>query len=692
MKPALPAKPPRPAARSRLLAREHFAFYRALLEGVELEKVWDRYLSVEGRHNDLRLVPATVEWIRAELAAAARREERPGTARLLKLDVQRLVRDAPALPSLAEFAEEAGLEDEREADQIEAYEERYGAASVRLRRRARLLQRQLAALRWLESVAARDPAPGDAVSSWLRPELARFLGQADVHTLAQLAERINGLGRGWARGIRGIGPLKAERIAQWVVEHAPTIGVAIGGHAARPRRQTPAAQLAQLVAPATDIRPLEKLLVPAELDGRAGRFRRPQEQCLLQADNDFDALLAWLRSKRPAGAVAAPAGQGGADRFAWLGALSHTQRSYRKEAERFLLWAIVHKGKALSSMTAEDCIEYAGFLADPQPRSRWCGSRARERWSPLWRPFEGPLSPAAQRQAVTILKNLYAFLVDQGYLMGNPWSAVAKPSTVRPGLDVSRSLTAAQWRAVRSQADAAGGHSTARRLRLALDLLYATGLRTAEAVNARIGDLQEVSYFDDQAQEHVTGWMLSVVGKGRRHREVPVPEDLVEEIRAYIEHRGLGRDMASPEAKRVYLLGPATDSARRAPGLALGHERDLAAGISESTLYRQLKDHFEACGRALSVAGDHAAAARLARASTHWLRHTHASHALASGVRIQDAQQNLGHASLATTTAYVTTERAQRLKAMQGFWQGESPWRVAPASEKDQGISGVKSK
>ena len=57
----------------------------------------------------------------------------------------------------------------------------------------------------------------------------------------------------------------------------------------------------------------------------------------------------------------------------WLQTLSHTQRAYRKEAERFLLWAIVHKGKALSSMNNEDCIEYREFLADPKPRSRWCG-------------------------------------------------------------------------------------------------------------------------------------------------------------------------------------------------------------------------------------------------------------------------------------------------------------------------------
>ena len=66
--------------------------------------------------------------------------------------------------------------------------------------------------------------------------------------------------------------------------------------------------------------------------------------------------------------------------------------------------------------------------------------------------------------------------------------------------------------------------------------------------------------------------------------------------------------------------------------------------------------------------GDQAGAARLKRASTHWLRHTHASHTLASGVPIQVVQQNLGHATIATTTLYVSTEKAARLRAMQGFW------------------------
>ena len=671
---------PKPAARSRHLSRDHFAFFRALLEGVSLEAVWDRYMSVEGQRTDLRLVPATVAWIRAELAAAAKREARPGTARLLRLDVQRLVADSPHLPSLAQFAEEEGLEDEREVEQIEAYEARYGKATARMRRRAALLHRQLAALRWLEQVAAQDPAAGDAVASWLRPELAAFLAAADIFTLAQLSERINGLGLGWARGIKGIGTLKAQRIAAWVRDHADTIGVPIGEHTLRPRQKLRAGLLTTVVEPATDIRPLEKFIVPAALDGRAGRFRRPQEHCLLAADNDYDAILAWLRAKRgPASEAGSPLDGLGGDSaqmsdappslLAWLAKLSNTQRSYRKEAERFLLWAIVQKGKPLSSMTAEDCIEYADFLADPQPRARWCGPRARERWSPLWRPFEGPLAPAARRQAVTILKSLYGFLVDQNYLMGNPWSAVPTPRALRQGLDVSRSLTAEQWGFVLRQADQAGQHSTAIRLRLALRLLYATGLRSSEAVQARVGDLRTVEYFDGDAGEHVRGWMLTVVGKGQKLREVPVPEDLVREIEEYLVHRGLPGDVLNSAVQGAYVLSVATDTPERAAELSKNTTGDALAGITESTLYRQLKACFAGCAKALRAVGDERGATRLAMASTHWLRHTHASHALANGVSVLEAQQNLGHASMSTTTAYVTTEQAQRVKAMAAFWR-----------------------
>ena len=96
----------------------------------------------------------------------------------------------------------------------------------------------------------------------------------------------------------------------------------------------------------------------------------------------------------------------------------------------------------------------------------------------------------------------------------------------------------------------------------------------------------------------------------------------------------------------------------------------MGDGLAASTLYDQIKAFFTDCANVLSRKGDHRGAERLAAASTHWLRHTHASHAIARGMPIEIAQQNLGHASLATTTVYVTTEKKKRMKAVEGFWDG----------------------
>lgn len=355
---------------------------------------------------------------------------------------------------------------------------------MRQSRRARLVQKQLEALRWLEGLASQPPAAGDSICVWLNPAIAHRLEAAGIFTLAQLIERVNGLGQGWTASIAGIGLTKGARVLAWLLAHEETIGLPIGQHVQRRRTQLLKSELAAVVPPAADIRPLEKLVVPAELGGRHGAFRRPQDQCLIDASNDYAAVLTWLQSKagltpaqreaararrRSGDANSEGAGEGEReDSFEWLALLSHTQRAYRKEAERFLLWAIVERRKLLSSMTMEDCIAYRDFIADPQPRHRWCAPRSRERWSPLSRPFEKPLDGSSQRYAVTVLKNLYAFWVDKNYVMGNPWTGVTPQRSSTPCINTGRSFTVAQWRVVQGQAERLPATSTGLRLRFAL--------------------------------------------------------------------------------------------------------------------------------------------------------------------------------------------------------------------------------
>ena len=674
------------AARQRKLHVGHFAFMRSVVQGLDPRESWERYFRVEGEATDQRTVRATIAWIRDEFAAAAKREDRFGTARLVRIDATRIADPSLELPSLEAFAEAHGLEDERQADQIAAYEAEYGRATQRLRRRARLIARQLEALRWLESLVAQSPKAGDSVAAWLNPTLASHLEAADIFTLAQLVERINGVGRRWYAGIKAMGAGKALRIVEWLQNlastHQASIELQLGCHVAMRRSQLYAHELNAVVAPATAIRPLEKFIVPAELDGTHGMYRRPQAQCLLKATNDYQAILAWLRSKHgltPDQKANLKArrrqrdvmGNSGVEQgLDWLQALSNTQRAYRKEAERFLLWAITHKGKALSSMSNEDCIEYRDFLADPQPRSRWCGDRGRERWSPSWRPFGGPLSASAQRHAVTILKNLYGFLVDQNYLMGNPWSAVGVPRTSGPKVNAGRSFSLSQWQFIEAQLKMLPATSANQRLTFGLHLLYATGLRLSEVAAATVDDMQWVEYPADAEDDHpMQGWILRVIGKGQKEREVPLPADVVSELAKYMVSRGLDAAPENIGNQGVFLLGKASDAAQRAPGLSTGQAHDPRQGIAATTFYDQIKAFFADCAGVLRGQGEAKGAERFAKASTHWMRHSHASHAIASGMPIEIAQQNLGHASLATTTVYVTTEKRRRMKAVEKFWQ-----------------------
>jgi hypothetical protein len=263
--------------RERKLHLGHFAFMRAVVQGIDTRQSWNRYLQVDGDHDDIRTVRRTIAWIRDAFAAAAKRHHRPGTARLVLIDASRIL-DAPAaVPTLEDFAEENGLTDFTQAEQLEQYTERYGTATQQQARRGRLVMKQLDALYWLESLIATPPLSGDALAAWLHPDLVDHLEAAGLFTIRQLITHINGIGKRWSDSIQAIGAGKGERIMAWLRAHQETIGLAIGAHVAVARKKLYAEELARVVPYATAIVPLEKLIVPAELDGSDGTYRAPQK-------------------------------------------------------------------------------------------------------------------------------------------------------------------------------------------------------------------------------------------------------------------------------------------------------------------------------------------------------------------------------------------------------------------------------
>jgi hypothetical protein len=281
-------------------------------------------------------------------------------------------------PTLEHFVAERQLEEFSESEQIAALLEAYPTIGNQQKRRAKLMARQLEALRWLEELAAQPPGAGDPIASWISPDLARHLQAVGLFTLRQLVTHINGIGKRWYCSIAAVGPLKAKRIEDWLRAHEISIGLALGGHVAVARKKLYSHELARVVPRQTGIVPIDKLIVPGELDGSQGTFRAAREHCMMRASNDHEAVLLWIKTRQGMSpeqkravqvkrGIEPGAAEGPLD---WLSYLSHTQRAYLKEAERFMLWAIVQHRKPLSSMTLEDCEAYRDFLADPTPRDK----------------------------------------------------------------------------------------------------------------------------------------------------------------------------------------------------------------------------------------------------------------------------------------------------------------------------------
>lgn len=87
-------------------------------------------------------------------------------------------------------------------------------------------------------------------------------------------------------------------------------------------------------------------------------------------------------------------------------------------------------------------------------------------------------------------------------------------------------------------------------------------------------------------------------------------------------------------------------------------------------VYKLLKAFFTEAAGVLRERGLVSDAERLAAASAHWLRHTCGTHALDAGVPVHVLQKNFGHASLDTTTLYVSAEDEQRYLEMERFVAG----------------------
>ena len=302
----------------------------------------------------------------------------------------------------------------------------------------------------------------------------------------------------------------------------------------------------------------------------------------------------------------------------------------QKELFRFLSWCREEAGKTLRQLNVAELNSYKEFLKAP-PQS-WISTTKWPRSDPRYRPFTGPLSDASRRQAMIAVKGLFAYAAQTGYLRRDP-AALVKHVKTAGGSRITRYLTqdALQLAIATVTAREAPTPAAVRRRerdRFLLTAYIHTGARLNEIVSANMGAF----YTEGNGR-----WWLDVLGKGNKPRRLPVPPEMLEAFREYRAAYGL-----LPHAPR----SDSTPLVLSSRGAALARITDEAASDA-------LKAIFAAAATAAGNLGDADMAATLRQASAHWLRHSMLTNHANNGVQLKTLQETAGHASIATTAAYL---------------------------------------
>lgn len=281
------------------------------------------------------------------------------------------------------------------------------------------------------------------------------------------------------------------------------------------------------------------------------------------------------------------------------GAAANTLAGYRRD----LLDLAAFLSGGSHNLQSADTVAIRGYLADLDRRG---------------------FAPRSVARRLAAVRQFYRFLYSDGIRKDDPTGTIEGP---RRGVSLPKVL--GEDEVDRLLAVAAEGVAQARspasklaalRMAALVELLYATGLRVSELVG-----LRKQAFADNRR-------LLTVVGKGRKERMVPLTP-------------------AAQEALASYALEKARHGGKAAESPFLFPASGREGHLTRQAFARDLK-------RLAARAG-----ISTAKVSPHVLRHAFASHLLQNGADLRAVQQLLGHADISTTQIYthVLEERMRRL-------------------------------
>ena len=262
---------------------------------------------------------------------------------------------------------------------------------------------------------------------------------------------------------------------------------------------------------------------------------------------------------------------------------------------------------------------FFNFCGKKDPR-QWSGDDVRAFLTDI---AHRGYSPKSQAQALNALVFVSRHSLDLD--LGDFSGFQRAPEHRRPPVVLSRSEVLALLERIPNK------------MRLACELLYRCGLRLNEACRLRVKDLdvpcRRVVVHD---------------GKGAKHREIPLPDCLIEMAERRLRWRAALHEADLAEGAGIAPMPGLL--AKKMPSAV----RDIAwQFVFPSTCIRDGARWWTSDSWIQVAVKDAAKEANiLKRVTPHTLRHCFATHLLEAGANIRDVQELLGHSDVSTTMIY----------------------------------------
>jgi integrase/recombinase XerD len=277
----------------------------------------------------------------------------------------------------------------------------------------------------------------------------------------------------------------------------------------------------------------------------------------------------------------------------------------------FLDFCRIEKGLARTTIESYrlDLERFAGSL---QATDRWSDPECVHRHIDSL--YQARMASRSISRHLTTLRNLYRYLLEKGIVDTDPTANLAAPKQWQ---SLPKYLNKKQIDDLMAAPDQTKPQGL--RDRAMLEFLYATGLRVSELCKARVSDLDQNMGF------------VRVVGKGNKHRLVPVGKAALQAVEYYLTS-GRPRLLKNRPSPYLFVTNRGGAMTRQA------FWKLLASYGRKAGMFRDLTPHV--------------------------LRHTFATHLLEGGADLRSVQTMLGHADISTTQIYTHVMRSRLRKTV----------------------------